>query len=99
VDREVLPLNPYGDWNESLLVNENIVNEINIYLLSLRNEITAIKLMDFLHRNDIKEKYRIERDITHKTACRYLHALGYRFQHTPKGQYVDGHERGDVVAY
>jgi hypothetical protein len=68
-DREVLPLNPYGDWNESLLVNENIANEINIYLLSLGNEITAIKLMDFLHRNNIKEKYGIERDITHKTAC------------------------------
>jgi hypothetical protein len=56
--------------------------------------------MDFLHRNNIEEKYGIERDITHKTACQYLHTFGYRLQHTPKGQYVDGHEREDVqVAY
>ena len=98
-NKEVLPINPYGDWNESLLVDENIVNEINIYLLSLGNEITAKKLMEFLHRRDIKERYGIERDISHKTACRYLHVLGYRFQYTPKGQYVDGHEREDVVTY
>ena len=98
-DRTVLPLNPYGDWNESLLVNEDLVNEISIYLLSLGNDITAKKLMDFLHRMDIKEKYGIERDISHKTACRYLQALGYRYQSTPKGQYVDGHEREDVVTY
>jgi hypothetical protein len=98
-DKEILPLNPFGDWNESLLVDEYIVNEINVYLLSLGNEITARKLMDFLHGKEIKEKYGIERNISHKTACRYLRVLGYRFQYTPKGQYVDGHERGDVVAY
>jgi len=98
-NREVLPLNPYGDWNESLLVDENLVNEISIYLLSLGNDITATKLMHFLHRADIKETYGIERDITHKTACRYLQALGYRYQSMPKGQYVDGHEREDVITY
>lgn len=98
-DRNLLPLNPYGDWNRSLLVNENIVNEISIFLLSLGNDITAGKLMEFLHRPDIKEKYAIDRNITHKTACRYLQALGYRYRSTPKGQYADGHERDDVVVY
>ena len=78
---------------------ENLVNEISIYLLSLGNDITAKELMDFLHRADIKEKYGIERDISHKIACRYLQALGYCYQSMPKGQYVDGHEREDVVAY
>ena len=99
-DHKILPINPYGDWNKSLLVNENIVNEVSIYLLSLRkNEFTAKHLMDFLHRADIKGKYGIERNISHKTACRYLHTLGYRYQSTPKGQYVDGHEREDVITY
>ncbi|KAF8184177.1 hypothetical protein BJ912DRAFT_975118 [Pholiota molesta] len=41
--------------------------------------------MDFLHRADVKERYGIERDMSHKTACRYLHELGYRYQATPKG--------------
>ncbi len=31
------------------------------------------------------------------TAQRYLHVLGYRWQEVKKGQYVDGHERADVV--
>ena len=98
-DREILPVNPYGDWNESLLVEDNLVNEISIYLLSLGKEITALKLQDFLCRAEIKEKYGIDRDISHKTACRYLQALGYRYQLAPKGQYADGHEREDVVTY
>jgi hypothetical protein len=98
-DQNVLPINPYGDWNESLLVEDNIVNEINIYLLSLRNNISTSKLVDFYHHPKIKEKYGIERDISHKTACRYLQALGYCYQAIPKGQYVDGHEREDVITY
>ena len=55
--------------------------------------------MDLLHCTDIKTKYGIEQDITHKTACWYLQALGYCYQSMPKGQYVDGHEREDVVTY
>jgi len=60
-DRKVLPVNPYGDWNESMLVDENLQNEISIYLLSIRNEISAKKLMKFLSQPDIKEKYGIDR--------------------------------------
>ncbi|KAF8803034.1 hypothetical protein BYT27DRAFT_7049092, partial [Phlegmacium glaucopus] len=98
-DRKVLPVNPYGDWNESMLADENLANEISIYLLSIRNEISAKKLMEFLNQLDIKEKYGIEKSISHKTACRYLISLGYRYRATPKGQYADGHERDDVVIY
>jgi len=98
-NREILPINPYGDWNKSLFADENIVNEVNIYLMSLGKEISAKKLMDFFHQADIKEKYGIDGNISHKTACHYLHTLGYCYQSTPKGQYVDGHERDDVVMY
>jgi len=76
-DWKVLPINPFREWNKSLLVNENIMNKVSIYLLSLGKEITTKKLMDFLHQADIKEKYGIEHDISHKTVCRYLQALGY----------------------
>ena len=82
-DWAIFSVNPYGEWNESLLIDEPIFNEI-----------MAKKLMDFLHCADIKEKYGIEWDISHKTTCKYLHMLSYWFQFTPKGQYVDGHERG-----
>jgi len=76
-DRKILPVNPYGDWNESMLADENLRNEISIYLLSIGNEISAKKLMEFLCQSDIKEKYGIEKSISHKAACRYLNSLGY----------------------
>src|SRR5882762_6708399 len=40
-DRTTLPLNPYGDWNETMLINEDLTNEISIYLLSISNEISS----------------------------------------------------------
>ena len=98
-DRSVLPLNPYGNWNESALVDEALCNEINIFLMSIGKDISAEKLMTFLHQPDIKAKYGIERNISIRTARRYLNCLGYRYRATPKGQYVDGHERVDVVYY
>lgn len=33
ISRKILPLNPFGDWNESMLVDENLRNEISIYLM------------------------------------------------------------------
>jgi hypothetical protein len=98
-DRTLLPINPYGSWNESMLVDEDLVNDINLYLQELGDAITAKKLADFLSREDVKSKHGITRTISERTACRYLQTLGYRWQAAKKGQYVDGHEREDVVSY
>ena len=37
----VLPLNPYGEWNESLLVDEDLLMEVNLYLQKLGTKISA----------------------------------------------------------
>ena len=37
--------------------------------------------------------------ISIRTANRWLHTLGYRYEGYRKGVYLDGHEREDVVAY
>jgi hypothetical protein len=50
----VLPVNPYGDWNKSMLVDEDLVNDINLYLQELGGSIMAAKLVKFLARNDVK---------------------------------------------
>jgi hypothetical protein len=99
-DRKVLPINPYGQWNESLLVDEDLANEINIYLQSIGPEISGQKLMDFINNNTaLRSRHEIEKKIGIKTAQRYLNALGYRYRTPLKGQYADGHEREDVVYY
>ena len=47
-DPTVLPINPYGDWNESMLMDEDLCNDISLYLQEIGMEISANKLRDFL---------------------------------------------------
>jgi hypothetical protein len=98
-DQTVLPVNPYGDWNESMIEDDGIAQDLAIHLQSLGKDITARKVVEFLSRNDVMEKHGITKKITVRTARRYLRAMGYRFQNPKKGQYCDGHEREDVVWY
>jgi hypothetical protein len=99
-DHKILPINPYGQWNESLLVDEDLANEINIYLQSIGPEISGQKLMDFINNDPVLRSHHcIEKKICLKTAQRYLNALGYRYRTPLKGQYADGHECEDVVYY
>ncbi len=51
------PLNPYGNWNETMLVNEDLVQDINLHLQELGKDITAAKVVLFLACPDIKEKH------------------------------------------
>ncbi|KJA13708.1 hypothetical protein HYPSUDRAFT_151281 [Hypholoma sublateritium FD-334 SS-4] len=98
-DRSILPVNPYGDWNESMLVDEDLANDINLYLQEVGREISAKKLQQYLAQDDVCAKHGIEKPIAERTARRYLNALGYRFTTPKKGQYADGHECDDVVFY
>ena len=101
-DHTVLPINPYGQWNKSMLVDEDLANDINLYLQEIGKEISAQKLMEYLACNEVKEHHRndgITKPISERTARCYLNALGYRFTTPKKGQYADGHEREDVVYY
>jgi len=75
----VLPVNPYGDWNESMLADEDLMNDINLHFQELRKEITAQKLVEYLARDDVREKHGITKAISERTAQRYLKALGYRW--------------------
>ncbi|KAF8158141.1 hypothetical protein B0H34DRAFT_807729 [Crassisporium funariophilum] len=98
-DGKTLPINPYGNWNESMLVDEDLANEITLYLQEIGPEISAKKIQAFLARDEVREKHGITKTISERTARRYLNTLGYRFTTPKKGQYADGHEREDVVYY
>ncbi|KAJ7187586.1 hypothetical protein GGX14DRAFT_580946 [Mycena pura] len=96
-DRSLLPINPYGNWKDTMLLDEDLAVDINLYLQELGKDITADKLRLFLARPEVMEKHGITKTISVRTARRYLHTLGYRFTSPKKGQYSDGHEREDVV--
>ncbi|KAI0299244.1 hypothetical protein BC826DRAFT_906522, partial [Russula brevipes] len=99
LDQEVLPINPYGAWCKGMLADEALADDIRLFLQSLGNEITADKLVTYLHDPQVCLTHGIEKKISHTTACRYLNNLDLRFTSPKKGQYFDGHERPDVVHY
>jgi hypothetical protein len=98
-DRTCLPVNVYGTWSESLLDHEDLRQELNMHLQSVGKYVTANNLMEYMARTDVKQRWKTKRDISHSTAKRWMHELGYRWTFQPGGQYVDGHERLDVVNY
>ncbi|KAJ7165269.1 hypothetical protein C8R46DRAFT_865640, partial [Mycena filopes] len=107
LDRSILPENPYGNWNETLLVNEDLCNELMEYLQLLgstkdengrESGISSAKVQAWLAQPNIMQKYGYTKLISASTANCYLRTLGFRFTSPTKGQYVDGHERPDVRA-
>jgi hypothetical protein len=90
---------PFGDWNQSMLLDEDLASDINLYLQELGKEISACKLVDFLARPDVRLKHGVTKKISERTARQYLNVLGYRWRSPKKGQYADGHEHDDVVWY
>ncbi|KAJ3840965.1 hypothetical protein F5878DRAFT_672164 [Lentinula raphanica] len=97
-DNTVLPINPYGYWKSSMLCDQDLAHELGLYLQELGpKEITAVKVVHYLSREDVKERHGITKTVSERTAQRWLDQMGYRWKHQSKGQYTDGHERPDVV--
>jgi hypothetical protein len=99
-DREHLPINKYGAWNESILDKDTeLAQEIHLHLQSIGKYVRAQDIVDFLHTPAMQEQSGIKNRISVATAQRWMKKLNYRWTSGPKGQFVDGHERDDVVSY
>ncbi|KAI0311869.1 hypothetical protein OF83DRAFT_1068142, partial [Amylostereum chailletii] len=97
-DRTQLPTNPYGAWNESLL-GEGLQSDILEHIRTLGEHFKAEDVQKFIATPDIQDKYELGGPVHLSTVQRWLYQMNYRFTKQPHGQYVDGHEREDVVAY
>ncbi|KAF7328082.1 hypothetical protein MKEN_00389500 [Mycena kentingensis (nom. inval.)] len=82
IDRELLELNPFGKWNDGLLMHEDIKADAENYLASLGRNITAEKLQMFFCSPEFKKRHGIEKNICLRTARRFLHELDYRKANT-----------------
>ncbi|KAF8335967.1 uncharacterized protein EI90DRAFT_3120203 [Cantharellus anzutake] len=97
---ETIPTNPYGKWNESILVtDEDLRHEIEAHLRSLGPHISAMDIVHFLNTPEMRERLSRNKPISVQTAQRQLKGLGYHWQREKRGQYSDGHEQDDVVQY
>jgi len=98
-DRTKVPANPYGKWNKSQIEDEDLSQDILQHLQSLGPNIRALDIVNYLNYPDVRKKYRMKKGISEQTARKWLQRMGFRWTLDPKGQYVDGHERPDVVDY
>jgi hypothetical protein len=83
----------------SLLDKGELAREIHLHLQEKGKWARAMDIVHFLDRPEIKERYLLKQTISLSTAQRWMHMMDYRWTKMPSGQYIDGHEREDVVTY
>jgi hypothetical protein len=99
-DRNTLPTNAWGCGNASRLdTDDGLRDELRTHLRSCGKYVKAQDLVDYLDRDEVKARYNASVSISLKTAQRWMEYIGYDWTDSPAGQYVDGHEWEDVVAY
>ncbi|KAF9240820.1 hypothetical protein BU15DRAFT_31527, partial [Melanogaster broomeanus] len=99
IHRTNLPMNPYGRWNSSRLEDPDIANDIHEHLQSIGKYVRAQDIVDYLDKEDVRTWFGMKKSISLATAKCWIQKMDYRWTCNFKGQYVDGHERDDVVSY
>ncbi|KAH7325204.1 hypothetical protein B0J17DRAFT_236894 [Rhizoctonia solani] len=94
-----LPKNKNGWWNVSTLEDKDVSSEIKLHLQQVGKFARAKDVVDFLRNPNTHARLKIVKKISIRTVQRWLSRAGYRWRTEPKGQYFDGHECEDVVAY
>ncbi len=98
-NRHDLPWNPYGGWTTSLLMKGDLAFKLSEHLLRIGKYVRALDIVEFLSEPEIQERYGLTKTVSLSTAQSWMHTMGYRWKREPNGQFVDGHERDDVVEY
>jgi hypothetical protein len=100
IEDRSIPENQYGTWAESLVDNENLRQELNMYLQSIGKYVTAIHLVQYMVHDDMKTHWKLKWDgISHAMAVWWMGKFSYRWTFQPSGQFVNSHEREDIVNY
>ena len=100
LDPKSLPTNAWGSGNICRLDTEDgLREELRSHLQGIGKYVKAEDLVAYLDRDNTRTRYGATISISIATAKRWMVKLGYHWADTPSGQYVDGHERTDVVEY
>jgi hypothetical protein len=98
-DRRNLPVRRKATWNASALENEDLRSALTTHLQSLGPHIRALDVFEYLADEEVQKEFGLKSGICLSTAQGWMQRLEYRWKPIPNGQYVDGHEREDVVQY
>ncbi|THU88018.1 hypothetical protein K435DRAFT_680604 [Dendrothele bispora CBS 962.96] len=94
-----LPTTKYGKSNVSILEDEDLAADIHLHLQSLGKWISANDIVQYVATPEFQARLKTKKQISVRTAQRWMKRMDYRWKAEPKGQYSDGHEREDVVDY
>ena len=94
------PTNLYGTSTQACIdADEEFAQNVNLYLQSKGKYVKADDITVYLNKPDVQQQWDLKKSIGKATAKRWMVKLEYRWVKNHKGQYVDGHERKDVVDY
>ncbi|KAG1742237.1 uncharacterized protein EDB91DRAFT_1247622 [Suillus paluster] len=94
-----LSMNLYGSWNVSLLDKGDLTEAIHMHLQSIRKYVRAQDIVHYLAQPVVQQKHGLKKTISLATAQQWMYMMDFRWTKSPSGQYVDGHEHDDVIAY
>lgn len=99
LNRDDLPYHGYGCTKPSALDNHFFASRLTDHLASAGTFASAKDVVDLTKAPDIQLVTGRVRPASLPTARLWMNRLGFGWGCGPKGQYKDGHERKDVVAY
>jgi hypothetical protein len=70
-----------------------------LHLQSKGKFVAAINIVRYLDTKEVKSHFGLKKTIHVVTAQQWMKVMQYCWQKQPQGQYIDGHECVDVVAY
>ncbi|KAF8486647.1 hypothetical protein JB92DRAFT_3130812 [Gautieria morchelliformis] len=96
-----LPMHQYGQYNSSILQDEDFRLSIQLHLQSVAKDgyIRAQDIVDYIVTAKMQERLGGKTTISVRTAHRWLHRMDWRYGRKKNGMYIDGHEQEDVVQY
>ncbi|KAG1723857.1 hypothetical protein EDB19DRAFT_1574707, partial [Suillus lakei] len=99
LDQEDLPLNIYGTWNSSILEDEDFKGELLLHLQGIGKYAKSMDIIDYIKRPDVLAWLKLKKPISLVMAQHWMKHIRYQWSKTPTGQFVNGYEQSDVVAY
>ncbi|QRV89382.1 DDE superfamily endonuclease [Ceratobasidium sp. AG-Ba] len=85
--------------NTSKTQDDALASDIKQHLDTKGLHAKAADIINYLAQVEIQQKFNLKNAPSLRTAQRWMNDFGYTWGNAPKGQYVDGHERDDVVHY
>ena len=100
-DCEDLPVNPYGTWTESVIdKHPETAQELHAYLQCIGKFVKAMDLVDFMDTPEMQLNSGLKKQLDILTVQCWMQKLDYCWTYLElKGQYVDWHERENMVKY